>query len=94
MPCTDGGDEDDRIDAKRRHDAMTAMLCGVMSADKHALSYATEWCTHHAQVDLLRRDVRYDWEDKRIKECLRRCDEVADRAHAALCVTPNTGTSP
>lgn len=85
MPCYDGRDQEDAIAAARRHDAMTAMLCGVMNTEKRALQLAVEWCSHHALADKLRKGVKYDWQDTRIGEALRKCDEVCDRAHAELC---------
>lgn len=86
MPCTDGREAYEAELDSRRRDALTALLCGVMNTDKRALEFAVEWCTHHAVIDQLRKAVKYNWQDQRIFDARHKCDEVLDRAHAALCV--------
>lgn len=86
MPCRDGREQEDQERTKRRQDAMTAILCGVMQSDKRALEFAAEWCGHHAEADGLRKGVKYDWQDKRILEALAKCDAVCERAYQALCM--------
>jgi hypothetical protein len=85
MPCYDGREAESRKLAARHHDAMTALLCGVLEANPGALTLAHGWFYHHRKIDEYRKHVKYDSDDKRIEREQGYCDTILEQAYLALC---------
>jgi hypothetical protein len=75
MPCSSGYEEID----KRREDAVTALLCGVMNRDSKAIELAAEWARHHNNSEEAESRHASGYHDRQ------RALEVLDRAYEALC---------
>ena len=88
MPCPDGREEEDRLTANRHHDAMIALLCGVMSqppGPTTAYHLARVWCGHHRRIDMHMANGVDKWDD-RVMSLHKMCDEILEEAYQELCV--------
>lgn len=88
MPCPDGREEEDRLTANRHHDAMIALLCGVMSqppGPHTAYHLARRWCNHHVRIDKHMANGVSKW-DPRVEHLRKCCDKVLEEAYQELCV--------
>ena len=85
MPCPDGREESDRLEANRHHDAMIALLCGVMNGTKSAPILAARWVNHHNRIDMHMRNGVSKW-DPRVEHLQKCCDKVLEEAYEELCI--------
>ena len=85
MPCPDGREEEDRLTANRYHDAMIALLCGVMNGKGNAPILAAKWVNHHNRIDMHMANGVSKWDD-RVEHLQKCCDEILEEAYRELCV--------
>jgi hypothetical protein len=82
MPCRDGREHLDEQNRQRYLDAMTAIMCGMLSdASQDAMHYAVLWCSAHKELDRYRSEKRFLEQHKAAE----RCDEILNQAYTALC---------
>lgn len=82
MPCCDGREQESAAKASRDRDAMAALLCGVMRANRVARDLAETWYFWHAGLDDLRKTDPYG---KDANMARGQISQVLDRAYIALC---------
>lgn len=88
MPCADPHEESDRLTANRHHDAMTALLCGVVGqppGPHPAYEIARRWCGHHRRIDMHLANGVSKW-DSRVMDLNKACNEILEEAYQELCV--------
>ena len=90
MPCYDSRDDEDRVRNEKHVNALTAILCGVMSvrpASRTALAateYAKRWKLAHDRIDAARGKGKRDWDDEVMSEQAL-VYRILDEAYQDLC---------